>query len=51
MSVCLEGNVFIDGGQGQNINITNSMVRMYVPISSNNDVTGRQIYRTQRSKK
>jgi hypothetical protein len=26
MSVCLEGNVFIDGGQGQNINITNSSI-------------------------
>jgi hypothetical protein len=26
MSVCLEGNVFIDGGQGQNINITNSTI-------------------------
>jgi len=30
-----------------NVNIINSMVRLYVPISSNNDVTGRQIYRTQ----
>lgn len=26
MSVCLEGNVFIDGGQGQNINITTSTI-------------------------
>lgn len=26
MSVCLEGNVFIDGGQGQNINITSSTI-------------------------
>jgi hypothetical protein len=26
MSVCLEGNVFIDGGQGQNINITSSSI-------------------------
>jgi hypothetical protein len=30
-----------------NINITNSMVRINIPISSNNDVTGRYIYRTQ----
>jgi hypothetical protein len=26
MSVCLEGNVFIDGGQSQNINITASTI-------------------------
>jgi hypothetical protein len=26
MSVCLEGNVFIDGGQGQNINIVTSTI-------------------------
>lgn len=26
MSVCLEGNVFIDGGQSQNINITTSTI-------------------------
>jgi hypothetical protein len=26
MSVCLEGNVFIDGGQGQNITITSSTI-------------------------
>lgn len=26
MSVCLEGNVFIDGGQGQNINIISSTI-------------------------
>jgi hypothetical protein len=26
MSVCLEGNVFIDGGQAQNINIINSTI-------------------------
>lgn len=26
MSVCLEGNVFIDGGQGQNINVTTSSI-------------------------
>lgn len=26
MSVCLEGNVFIDGGQSQNINITSSTI-------------------------
>ena len=26
MSVCLEGNVFIDGGQAQNINITTSTI-------------------------
>ena len=40
MSVCLEGNVFIDGGQVQNILVTNSTVANTNIVTSSVNMMG-----------